>query len=123
MKDSFVRELVHLFRVVVFCAVYVSVGAETQYVHGASLTVGVNAEDNSTTVPRLIGMKYVSATDVLHDHFLNVGRVSFDKGIRTYADSVNAVVYKQGSTPGASQNLGTAVSLSLTLDTSKLPAQ
>lgn len=87
------------------------------------LTVGVNAEDNSTSVPRLIGMKYVSATDVLHDHYLNVGKVAFDKEIRTYADSVNAVVYKQGSTPGTRQNLGTAVSLSLTLDTSKLPAQ
>ena len=87
------------------------------------LTVGVNSEDNSTSVPRLSGMKYINATDVLHDHFLNVGRVTFDKEVRTYADSVNAVVYKQGSAPGARLNLGANVSLSLTLDTTKLPAQ
>ena len=85
------------------------------------LTVGVNAEDNSTSVPRLTGMKYVNATDVLHDHFLNVGKVSFDKEIKSYADSMNAVVYKQGTAPGARQNLGANVSIALTLDTSKLP--
>ena len=87
------------------------------------LTVGVNYEDNTTSVPRLTGMKYINATDVLHDHFLNIGKVTFDKGIRTYADSVNAVVYQQGSAPGARLNLGSNVSVNLTLDTSKLPAQ
>ena len=85
------------------------------------LTVGVNAEDNSTSVPRLTGMKYVNATDVLHDHFLNVGKVSFDKEIKSYADSMNAVVYTQGIVPGARQNLGANVSIALTLDTSKIP--
>ncbi|MBR6305834.1 MAG: PASTA domain-containing protein [Bacteroidales bacterium] len=85
------------------------------------LTVGVNAEDNSTAVPRLTGMKYVNATDVLHDHFLNVGKVSFDKEIKSYADSMNAVVYKQGTAPGSRQNLGANVTIALTLDTSKLP--
>ena len=34
---------------------------------------------------------------------------------------MNAVVYTQGSAPGARQNLGANVSLSLTLDTSKIP--
>ena len=85
------------------------------------LTVGFNYEDNSTSVPRLIGMKYINATDVLHEHFLNVGKVTFDKEIKTYADSVNAVVYKQGSTPGARQSLGANVSLNLALDTAKIP--
>lgn len=85
------------------------------------LTVGVNAEDNSTSVPRLTGMKYVNATDVLHDHFLNVGKVSFDKEIKSYADSMNAVVYKQGTAAGARQNLGANVSIALTLDQTKLP--
>lgn len=87
------------------------------------LTVGVNQEDNSTAVPRLTGMKYVNALDVLHDHFLNAGRVRFDEDIRTYADSVNAVVYRQGDAPGTRKNLGSTVNITLTLDTSKLPAQ
>ena len=86
------------------------------------LTVAVASEDNRTEVPRLIGMKYVSAIDALHDKFLNVGSVRFDKEIRTYADSVNAVVYKQ-ETPGTAKALGARVSFSLTLDSTKLPAE
>ncbi len=86
------------------------------------LKVGVGSEDSQTTVPRLIGMKYVSATDALHDHFLNVGRVRFDDGVRTYADSVNAVVYRQEA-PGERKALGTSINITLTLDSSKLPAE
>ena len=86
------------------------------------LTVGLSSEESSTVVPRLIGMKYVRAIDVLHDRYLNVGRVRFDEGIRTYADSVNAVVYRQDAM-GASKTLGTPVNIYLTLDTTKLPAQ
>ena len=38
------------------------------------LTVAVASEDNRTEVPRVIGMKYVSAVDALHDKFLNVAQ-------------------------------------------------
>ena len=86
------------------------------------LTVGLGNEESTTVVPRLIGMKYVRAVDVLHDRYLNVGRVRFDEGIKSYADSVNAVVYKQDAL-GASKTLGTAINIYLTLDTTKLPAQ
>ena len=86
------------------------------------LTVGLSNEESTTVVPRLIGMKYVRAVDVLHDRYLNVGRVRFDEDIRTYADSVNAVVYKQDAL-GASKTLGTAIGIYLTLDSTKLPAQ
>ena len=86
------------------------------------LTVAAANEDNKTEVPRVIGMKYVSAIDAIHDKYLNVGTVRFDPDIRTYADSVNAVVYKQ-DTPGSSKALGSRVSLTLTLDSSKLPAE
>ena len=86
------------------------------------LTVGLGNEESTTVVPRLIGMKYVRAVDVLHDRYLNVGRVRFDEGIQSYADSVNAVVYRQDAL-GASKTLGTAINIYLTLDTTKLPAQ
>ena len=86
------------------------------------LSVAVASEDNRTEVPRVIGMKYVSAIDALHDKFLNVGTVRFDPEIRTYADSVNAVVYKQDAA-GSVKALGSRIGLSLTLDTSKLPAK
>ena len=86
------------------------------------LKVGVSSEDNQTRIPRVIGMKYVSSLDALHDRFLNVGRVRFDKDIKTYADSVNAVVYKQDAA-GTVKPLGASVDLYLTLDKSKLPAE
>ncbi|MBR1699446.1 MAG: PASTA domain-containing protein [Bacteroidales bacterium] len=86
------------------------------------LKVGVSSDENSTTVPRLIGMKYVRAVDALHDRYLNTGRVRFDENVKTYADSVNAVVYKQDAL-GEKKPLGTSVNIYLTLDTAKLPAE
>ena len=86
------------------------------------LKVGVGKEDNVTTVPSVIGLKYVSAVDAIHDRFLNTGRVTFDKDIRTYADSIDAVVYKQ-DTPGATKSLGAGVNIYLTLDPEKLPKE
>lgn len=85
------------------------------------LKVGVNSSDNYTSVPKLTGMNYVSAKDALHDRFLNLGRMTFDSNIRTYADSMAAVVYKQTDAPGAGRTLGSPVGLFLTLDKSKLP--
>ncbi len=84
------------------------------------LKVGVAKEDNETTVPRLIGMKYVRAVDALHDRFLNVGQVRFDKEVRTYADSVNAMVYRQDA-EGSAKPLGSTINIYLTLDSSKIP--
>ena len=86
------------------------------------LKVGVGSEDNTTVVPRVIGMKYVSAVDAIHDRFLNTGKVTFDPNIKTYADSVDAVVYKQDAI-GSTKSLGSPVNIYLTLDHSKLPAQ
>lgn len=86
------------------------------------LKVGVNREEDQTVVPRVIGMKYVSAVDALHDRFLNTGRVRFDQDVRSYADSVNAVVYKQEA-EGESKPLGSPVNIYLTLDPQKVPAK
>ncbi len=87
------------------------------------LKVGVSSEDNTTVVPKLIGMKFTGAVDALHEKFLNVGRLRFDDNVRTYADSTNAFVYKQDAAAGASKNFGAAVNLYLTLDKAKLPEE
>ena len=86
------------------------------------LMVGVGSQDNQTSIPKITGMKYVNAIDALHERFLNVGKVTFDADIKTYADSMNAVVYKQDPA-GAGRNLGANVNFFLTLDQSKLPAK
>lgn len=84
------------------------------------LTVGVGDQDNQTTVPKLTGMKYINAVDAIQERFLNVGKITFDPDIKTYADSMNAVVYKQDPA-GAGRSLGANVNISLTLDQTKLP--
>ena len=86
------------------------------------LTVGVGEQDNHTVVPKLVGMKYFNAIDAVHEKFLNVGKVTFDPDIRSYADTMNAVVYKQDPA-GTDRTLGANVGFSLTLDPAKLPAK
>ena len=86
------------------------------------LTLGLSSDERPTVVPRVIGKKYVSAVDALHDRFLNVGRVRFDSGIRTYADSINAVVYQQDGL-GQTRAFGSSINLYLTLDPEKIPAE
>ena len=86
------------------------------------LTLGLSNDERATKVPRVIGLKYVRAVDALHDRYLNVGRVRFDSGIRTYADSVNAVVYRQDAL-GTSKTYGSPINIYLTLDPEKIPAE
>ena len=86
------------------------------------LTLGLSSDAGTTSVPRVIGMKYIRAVDALHDRYLNVGRVRFDSDIRNYADSVNAVVYRQDGL-GTSRTLGSSINIYLTLDPEKIPAE
>ena len=81
------------------------------------LQVGLNPSDNLTYVPNVKGMKYLRAVDAVHDNSLNLGRVVFDKTVKNYSDSLNAVVYKQ--TPEASRSpllMGSDVTIHLSLD-------
>ena len=85
-----------------------------------SLVLGLSPEHNRTSVPKVTGLRYVRAIDVLNDNSLNKGKAVFDKGITSYADTINAVVYKQE--PAASQKvvMGSAVTMYLTLDPEKI---
>lgn len=64
------------------------------------LVVGLNSEDRMSFVPDVVGMKMMRSVDAIHDNSLNVKKLVFEKSIRTYADSLNAIVKKQ--TPAAS---------------------
>ena len=78
------------------------------------LVVGLNAEDYLTFIPDVSGMKYMRAVDAIHENSLNVARLRFDKGIVSFSDSLDAVVYKQ--TPQPSEDpvgMGTGVTLFL----------
>ena len=86
------------------------------------LVVGLSYNDNQTCVPDVVGMKYMRAIDVVHDNSLNVRGITFDQTVKDYADSLDAVVYRQ--TPSASRNpvvMGSDVNIYLTKDPLKKP--
>jgi len=88
------------------------------------LVVGFNDQmegntDIQTYVPNVVGMKYSRSVDVIHDHSLNVN-LNFDKGIKTYSDSLDAVVYKQSPEASSAPTIkGEDVTLYLKLVESK----
>ncbi len=69
-------------------------------------------KDDMTYVPDLSGKQYLQAVDILQDNSLNVGRLRFDAGVRSYADSAAAVVYSQNPVSGTVRK-GTEVTLHL----------
>ena len=88
------------------------------------LTLGVNRRENATSVPDVLGLHMLQAADVLHDNSLNVGRMVFDRDIRDYNDSLNAVVWRQSPDVGPGQvRLGVNINLYLTLDPEKVPVR
>ncbi|MBQ9184330.1 MAG: PASTA domain-containing protein [Bacteroidales bacterium] len=80
------------------------------------LELGLNPEENATVIPDVIGLKYLRAVDVMHDNSLNVRKLVFDRSVKDYADSLDAVVYKQMPSPTReleSVDMGTDVTLYL----------
>ena len=87
------------------------------------LVVGLNGHDFVTYVPNLSGLKCMSAVDAIHDHSLNIRKLTFDDTVKDYNDSLSAMVYRQVPEPSDSihVNMGTDVTLYLTLDEKKIP--
>ena len=85
------------------------------------LEVGLSQNENMTFVPDVRGLKNIAAVDVIHSNSLNLRRLSFDKTIKDYTDSLNAVVYRQSPDYSAEPCLmGSEVTLYLTLDEKKI---
>ncbi|MGN0189898.1 MAG: PASTA domain-containing protein [Candidatus Cryptobacteroides sp.] len=84
------------------------------------LVVGLNPADDRTIVPYVVGSRYLNAVDAVHDRSLNIRNLNFDKTVKDYSDSLNAMVYRQS--PEEEECLmGTGVTLYLTLDKTKVP--
>lgn len=87
------------------------------------LVVGLNPEDCYTVIPNLTGMKFMRAMEVVHNYSLNVSRLVFDGSVKNYADSLDAIVYRQGPLPSEEPIvMGSDVSLYLSIDPLKIPA-
>jgi len=86
------------------------------------LVVGLSSSDNTTNIPRVVGLKSLAAVDVVHDYSLNVRKMVYDGSVVSYADTLDAVVFRQ--TPesyGGSARIGGEMTLYLTLDPDKMP--
>ncbi|MDE7128620.1 MAG: PASTA domain-containing protein [Bacteroidales bacterium] len=88
------------------------------------LVVGLNSTDNTTYVPDITGTRYLNAVDAIHDHSLNVDRLYFDKTVKDYSDSLDAVVYRQSPEMSMTAiRMGSPVTLYLTKDKNKVPVK
>ena len=88
------------------------------------LKVGLNYSDPYTIIPSFIRLPFHSAINAVQDSYLNVAAIVFDSTVRSYSDSLAAVVYKQ--IPAASAEkviMGRGVKLYFTLDENKIPVQ
>ena len=78
------------------------------------LVVGLNQDDNVTMIPDVTGFDQKDAVKIIHDSFLNVRAVKYDKSIKTYEDSLMAVVYRQNPEPSErTVGMGTDVTIYL----------
>lgn len=89
------------------------------------LVVGLNSSDNATYVPDVTGLKSLSAVDAVHDHSLNIKDLRYDKTVKDYEDSLNAMVYRQDPAPSDSIKvaMGNDVVLYLTVDQNRIPVK
>lgn len=87
------------------------------------LVLGLNDNDTDTYVPDVIGLKRMSAVEAVLDHSLNVKGLKYDKSVKDFDDSLNAMVYRQVPEPSDSiaVGIGSEVTLYLTLDEHKIP--
>lgn len=81
------------------------------------LVLGLDPTSGCTYAPDVIGMRFLRAVDIVQDNSLNIGRLIFDKEVKTYSDSLNSVVYKQKPiAEGLPLSMGAEVTLYLRLE-------
>lgn len=94
----------------------IAAGTEIESGSSIDLVVGLNDSEGVTYVPDVVGLKYLRSVDAVQDNSLNIGVLRFDETVKTYSDSLNAVVVKQSPAAGGSpRTMGSDVSLYLSL--------
>ncbi|MEG2613541.1 MAG: PASTA domain-containing protein [Alistipes sp.] len=89
---------------------------------GITLYVGVAGGEGTTVIPRVIGFSLQQAKSRLWELGLNVGKITFDKGV-SLLNQREAHVYAQAPGQERSAALGSTVDLLLTLDGEKTKQQ
>ena len=87
------------------------------------LVLGKGLSNQHTPIPDLTGMNLDPAKKRILGSSLNLGTYLYDKSIKSSQDTLHAFVYKQNPEyiPDGSLQLGSAIYLWLTVDSTKLP--
>ena len=81
------------------------------------LVVGLNSHNSGTIIPDVRGKRAYEAARDLNEYYLNVRGIVYDSSVKTYDDSLKAVVYKQAPEPtNFYVGLGTEVKLYMRLE-------
>jgi len=88
------------------------------------LVLGMGLSDETTRVPDLVGLPLGIAREMIADHYLNIGAITYDQVLVNADDSANAFIWRQY--PEYDQlrrlNLGMEVDIWLTTDSTLLPS-
>lgn len=86
------------------------------------LELGMSADNSMTSIPSLVGFSLVTAKDIIIDNSLNLGKLTFDKTVKNYADTISSFVIRQFPEPTESLTfiLGSRVDLVLSTDKTKI---
>ncbi|MCT4639135.1 MAG: PASTA domain-containing protein [Bacteroidales bacterium] len=97
---------------------------DTKIIKGSSITLicGINYQQSTTHIPDLFNNTYKQARNNILNASLNVGRVVYDKSVKTERDSITARIWKQD--PASNRingvRLGTKINIWLTADEEKI---
>lgn len=92
---------------------------EAEVGSGVVLTIGLNPESSTAAVPDVTGMLLRDARGRILENGFNIGAVSFDEDVDMLEQN-SSRVYRQEPSAGSWNRYGQKVSLSLTMDDSKV---
>ena len=102
----------------------IEAGEEIESESVIDLVLGLNPEDNTTSIPDVRGLKLNSAIDAVHENSLNIARVIYEKDVKTSEDSISAFVWRVVPEPSEQPCLmGEEVKLYLTTDIARKPVE
>lgn len=100
---------------------YIPSGSMVESGSDIDLELG-NSGGESTFIPNVTGLSFITAKDILIDNSLNIGKLSYDESVKTYSDTISSFVVKQSPKPTNynSYSLGASVDLFLSVDRNKV---
>ncbi|MFA7115735.1 MAG: PASTA domain-containing protein [Bacteroidales bacterium] len=100
----------------------VSEGVQIESESKIDLVLGNNGSIQ-TYIPKVLGYNIFTAKNIIIDNSLNLHNLYYDTTVKTYQDSLAAVIYCQFPSPSdsISYNLGQNIDLYLTMDKTKIP--